>query len=268
MAAINIPTHVIPPTQGHSHTIVFLHGRGDNATNFSRSLYSWRDSQKRNLFEVYPSFKWVFPQAPPRPCASSPSTIMPQWFDVWNTKDFSDREELQAAGLREVVPAVRDIIKGEAALVGGDFRRVVLAGISMGAATSIHTLFNLDVPTGLGAFIGFSCRCPFAGRSLAEMREVLQVGGAPADNGFLQNTPVLLEHCADDPLVVVENGRKNRDILKSFGANVEWREYPSGGHWLHSPNGVDDIIIFLNYYLGGGGVGNSASANGDAMDMS
>jgi hypothetical protein len=53
-----------------------------------------------------------------RQCASSPD-VWPQWFDVWNVQDFAEREELQAVGLKEVVPVIRDIIASEAAQLDG-----------------------------------------------------------------------------------------------------------------------------------------------------
>ncbi|KAK3326682.1 phospholipase/carboxylesterase family protein [Apodospora peruviana] len=257
----------------HTHTVVFLHGRGDNPRSFASSLAHWRDSRNRTLADAFPSFRWVFPTAPMRKCASLPDTI-PQWFDVWNVRDFAEREELQSGGLREVVPAIRRILADEAALLGGRWDRVVLAGISMGCATSVHTLFNLDVvpaPEGgrrrLGAFMGFSGRCPFAGRSsLAEMRAALGLGaddsGEKAEE-VLRNTPMLLEHCVDDPLVLIQNGRGLRDTLRVFGAQVTWKEYPDGGHWFNGPAGMDDAINFLNKYVVAGQAGIS-----DEMDMS
>ncbi|KAH7376336.1 Phospholipase/carboxylesterase [Plectosphaerella cucumerina] len=254
---------VFEPVAPHTHTVVFLHGRGDNATQFSSSLAYSRDSGDRSLVEAFPSFRWVFPQAPLRTCASMPG-IVRQWFDVWNVRDFADREELQLEGLREIVPLIRDILAAEATRLRGRWDRVVLAGISMGAATAAHTLFNLDIPAQgggrLAAFMGFSCRCPFAGRSLAGMREVLGLREVPQHHYVLRDTPVLLEHCVDDPLVPVANGRGMRDTLVGFGARIEWREYPTGGHWFHSPDGMDDAVRFLNRHV----VGDA----GGAMDLS
>ncbi|KAK3332697.1 Alpha/Beta hydrolase protein [Cercophora scortea] len=260
----------------HTHTVVFLHGRGDNARKFASSLAYSRDSQNRSLIEAFPSFRWVFPEAPLRKVASSGDTWR-QWFDTWNVRDFADREELQVPGLQEMVPAIQRLIAGEAAQLGGRFDRVVLAGISMGAATSTHTLFNIDVPAEgggrLAAFLGFSGRCPFVGRDLAGMRAVLGLKGVPGHADVLRNTPILLEHCVDDPLVLVQNGRLLRDTLRAFGARVEWKEYPSGGHWFHSPEGMDDVVVFLNReVLGGGGQpavdGGQPQDASDAMDLS
>ncbi|ROW01995.1 hypothetical protein VMCG_05523 [Cytospora schulzeri] len=205
----------------------------------------------RSLPAAFPTFRWVFPQAPPRQCASEPGLVWHQWFDVWNVRDFSDREELQTIGLKDSVPAVCHLLAREAAALGGDWQRVVLAGISMGAATGVHVPFNLDTPqgSGLGGFLGFSCRCPFAGRSLQGMREVLGLEDVPPHHYVLLDTPVLLEHCADDPLVLVQHGRGLRQILRGFGAQVEWREYPDGGHWFNLPDGMDDVVDFLKRHI-------------------
>ncbi|KAK0704497.1 Alpha/Beta hydrolase protein [Lasiosphaeris hirsuta] len=267
MATIDIPLLTVNPTQPHTHTVVFLHGRGDNAHQFAASLAASRDSRSRTLAEAFPSFRWVFPQAPSRELASAPGTVWPQWFDVWDVRDFASREALQAVGLREVLPALTRVLAGEAAALGGRWDRVVLAGISMGAATGVHLLFNLDVPGRLAAFVGFSCRCPFAGRDLAGMRAaVALVGGGAAgrEERVIWDTPALLEHCADDPLVLVQDGRRLRDTLRGFGMRqVEWREYPSGGHWFNSPQGIDDAVEFLTkYVVGEGNVADGAGLTG------
>ncbi|KAI1662750.1 alpha/beta-hydrolase [Daldinia decipiens] len=264
MTTINIPFKTVAPSKPHTHTVVFLHGRGDNPRNFAASLAHSRDSRGRTLADAFPSFRWVFPQAPTRKCASSPGT-WPQWFDVWD-----------AVGLKEVVPAIRRILADEAALLGGRWDRVVLAGISMGGAASAHVLFNLDVPAAgggrLGAFVGFSCRCPFVGRSLAGIRNALGLEGVPDHSHVVQNTPVLLEHCADDPLVLVQNGRGLRDVLLAFGAQVEWKEYPNGGHWFNSPAGMDDVVDFLTKHLGEESFAGNPTllrqASSNAMDLS
>ena len=252
MASPDIPCVIVPPSAPHTHTVVFLHGRGDNAPNFAASLNHSRDSYGRTLLQAFPSFRWIFPQAPTRQCASSPD-IWPQWFDVWNMRDFADRQELQAEGLREVVPVIRRILAHEAVALESRWDRVVLAGISMGAATSVHTLFNLNVPASgggkLAAFLGFSFWCPFAGRTLGEMRSGLGLEDTPDHHGALHETPILLEHCVDDPVVLVQNGRVLRDVLQGFGARGEWREYPTGAHWFNSPAGMDDAVRFLNCYV-------------------
>ncbi|KAI0977270.1 phospholipase/carboxylesterase family protein [Xylaria arbuscula] len=234
------------PGQAHMHTVVFLHGRGDNAQSFRAALDHWRDSRNRTLADAFPTFRWVLPQAPMRKVANGGYTC-PQWFDTWNVRNLAEKEELQAPGLKDVIPKFRRMLADEAARLGGRYDRVVLAGISMGCATSAHLLFNLTEP--LGAFMGFSGRCPFYGRSLQQMREILGLDDVPDHDDVLRKTPMLLEHCVDDPLVLIQNGRALRDTLLGFGAQVEWKEYEDGGHWFHSPTGIDDTINFLEKHV-------------------
>ncbi|KAL2127225.1 hypothetical protein VTI74DRAFT_11073 [Chaetomium olivicolor] len=279
----DLPQITIPPTSPqHTHTVIFLHGRGDTARGFTAALHAWHDSLGRTLFSTFPSFRWVIPQAPLRPMASTATSWRPQgevrhqWFDVWNVRDFADREEMQLEGLREVIPAVRALIRREAEMLGGRWDRVLLAGISMGAATSVHTIFNLDVPAEgggrLGAFLGFCARCPFRGRDLKGMREVMALGeGVPEGNEVLRRTPMMLQHCVDDPLVLIEWGRGLRDILRGFGAQVEWREYEKGGHWFKDPEGLDDLVEFVKRVVLGKGEsegGQGQLVEDGAMDLS
>jgi predicted esterase len=279
---MDLPLNTIPPSVPHTHTVVFLHGRGDNARKFAQSLLYSRDTHNRTFPEIFPSFRWVFPQAELRECAGFPGDKMSQWFDVWNVTNFSDREELQAVGLRESVSVIRNVLASEAAILNGQWDHLVLAGISQGAATSIHTLLNLnissegqqqDIPRRLGAFLGFSCRMPFPGRSLSETRSILNLHDVPPTDEVIRHTPVLLEHCVDDPLVLVGNGKGLRDTLRGFGAQVTWKEYPNGGHWFNSPAGIDDAVEFLNHHLPKHSVAGSndsiqADMSADSMDLS
>lgn len=279
---MDLPLITIPPSAPHTHTVVFLHGRGDTAKSFASSLRYSRDSLNHTFPEIFPSFRWVFPQAEMRQCAGLPDDKISQWFDIWNVSNFSEREELQATGLRESVASVRLILAGEATVLGGRWDRLVLAGISQGAATGVHTLLNLSLPPAvegqqepcrLGAFLGFSCRMPFPGRSLAETRKVLDLEESPDTDEVLRNTPVLLEHCVDDPLVLVGNGRGLRDTFQGFGVQVTWKEYPDGGHWFNSPDGVDDAVEFLNNHVlkkpsAGGKLSSQVYTLPDSMDLS
>ena len=235
---MDLPVRIIPPTAPHTHTVAFLHGRGDNTQNFISSLDHSHDSRNRTLLENFPSFRWVFPQAKTQACAAFPGQTTTQWFDIFNAADFSEQEDLQAIGLRESVASMRAILEREAAILADRWDCLVLAGISQGAATNVHTLLNLNLTTSrnrmrrLGAFLGFSCWLPFPGRTLAESRNALGLEDTPDNDEVVRNTPILLEHCSDDPLVLVEGGRNLRDTLRRFGAHVIWKEYLDGGHWL------------------------------------
>lgn len=62
------------------------------------------------------------------------------------------------------------------------------------------------------------------------------------------NTPVLLVHGTDYPMVTVELGRQVIGIMKRAGMEVEWLEYVGAegdGHWIKAPEGFDAILKFL-----------------------
>lgn len=245
------------PGQPHTHTVIFLHGRGDTALNFKRCIThnTWVDSQARSPINIFPTFRWVFPTAGLKPCARPDGPrVMSQWFDLWDAVSL-EHEMLMQPGLKESVERIRALVAEEAAKLGGRWDKIVLMGISQGGATSVHTLLNFGFPPSymgpkrLGAFVGVSCRLPFPGRSFQDTRKVLGLQGAQQGNEVLVNTPMLLEHCADDQTVQLGSGKQLRDTLRSFGANVEWREYPEGGHWFKSPEGLQDLKIFLEKVL-------------------
>ncbi|PSR85662.1 Alpha/Beta hydrolase protein [Coniella lustricola] len=289
-----LPAHLSlgpKPNHAHTHTVIFLHGRGDTAANFGRGLawqHSWTDAARRTPMDVFPSFRWVLSTAGVKACAnaavgsgSSGAAAMSQWFDVWGgAANLDEREEVQLAGLRDSVRRIRAVIDQEARTLGGRYDKIVLMGLSQGGATAVSTLLSLgdrdyewqkdtskSGPVAgraehqrLGALVGIACRMLFPGRTLAQWRALVGVlgdgdgdvqgeGKGGGANKVLQNTPVFLEHTVDDPLVRIEAARQLRDTLTAYGAKMEWKEYATGGHWFHSPQGLDDLAAFLTRVL-------------------
>ena len=257
---MDIPLITIPPLERrHTHTVIFLHDRGSNAWALSEMLGDSTDSSHLSLVKSFPSFRWVFPRASLKQFASDVQVSRTQWFDVWNTEDYSDHEQHQAAGLCESVHRVRRVVRKEAELLGGQWDHIILAGLSQGAATALHTLINLDIPLEegadpkrrrLGACLGFCCRMPFANRTLQDTRACLNLDDVPKDDEVVRKTPILLQHCSDDRQVSIDMGRMLRDLLQGFGAKVTWNEYANGGHGMVSPYGMDDAKSFLSKTMG------------------
>jgi lysophospholipase II len=66
MAAI-IGITVVAPKEAHRYTMIFLHGRDDDPAQFPESvLESETSAPKRELPDVFPSMKWVFPASKKR----------------------------------------------------------------------------------------------------------------------------------------------------------------------------------------------------------
>ncbi|KAH6892349.1 Phospholipase/Carboxylesterase family protein [Thelonectria olida] len=254
-----VPFHARPPT----HTIIFLHGRGDSARNFVETLGFSPDAHGHSITQSFPSVRWVFPEPVARPGGERAL----QWFKV--PDDLSDKadEDTQVEGLRKYVASIRNLIHREAFYLNGRYHRIGLMGHCQGAATALHALLSLDIkvmpddadgtplPRRLAAFIAFGARMPFPGRSLEGTRAVLHLDDTTATdkdsnhNEILHNTPILLEHCDDDTIHPVKDGRALRDTLVSFGADVTLHEYVRGGHWFNTPCGIEDAIAFLEQAL-------------------
>jgi lysophospholipase-2 len=254
------PLHTIPPLEKHTHTIILLHGRDSTALEFAPEFLESQASDDRTLPQIFPTIKWVFPTSQIRNSQRF-ETGLSQWFDIWSVENPSEKEELQKEGLRESVIEIAAVVTREAEVVGPE--RVILGGISQGAAVAVHALMYGGVR--LGAFVGLCTWLPLqahveniAIRS-SRASELQQARGSVdgAVEGLGQgvltglpsssplDTPVFLAHAVDDEVVPIDNGRNMCETLKRLGLSVEWREYEDGGHWFNEPQGVDDMVAFL-----------------------
>ena len=220
------PVYIVQPTQPHSHTTILLHGKESTAAEFAPEFFESQASDGRTFPEIFPSIKWVFPQAKLRPSLRFETEDCSMWFDMWSVENPSERPELQKAGLEESIAQILSVVREEAKTVG--LEKIVLGGISQGCATAIKALLSSDLK--LAGFVGVASWLP------ADEK----VG----DEGMLK-TPVFLAHSQDDDVVLVRNGENVRDALLGRGMTVTWKGYEDGGHWFHEPEGVDDIVEFL-----------------------
>ncbi|KAF5010594.1 hypothetical protein FDECE_3260 [Fusarium decemcellulare] len=247
---VPFPVLVHSPARGHNHThtVIFLHGRGETPRRFAERLDEVTNSHGQSLMEAFPTVRWVF---------AIPAGTVYQWFPVWDSCRLNEQEELQLEGLQANVARIRLLVEVEANKFGGRYERIILAGFDQGASVAIHTLFNLKIPGDgymglprLGALLLFSGRLPFDGRNLRELRSILNLPNAPRDTAVVRHTPTLIEHCVDDPIVQVSKGIQLYDTLQSFGGDATWRQYDNGRHWFNQPGGIDDAIAFLGMTVG------------------
>ncbi|KAL7268456.1 hypothetical protein RUND412_008924 [Rhizina undulata] len=258
--------HIHNATTAHTNTIILLHGRGSNGTDFAEELFEARTSAGLSLAEHFPGWRWVFPTAKER-WSTVFQEEMTEWFDTYSLNDISAEQHLQVEGLREAVRFILDLVEEEAKCLGSA-EKVVLGGISQGEATALQAL--LCGQRRLGAFVGASGWLPFAGQvkgilrdsqgSVTQVAEFLRnnlglgdsVAASGADAGSVRETPVFLGHGTDDQWVDVTLGKQVRDILTHMGMHVSWKEYlgaEEDGHWLKETEEFDDIVAFLKEKL-------------------
>ena len=187
------------------------------------------------------------------------------------------RASVQTDGLAESVAYVTSIVEAEAALLketcGDSKGQVILCGISMGCAVSVHVLLYLLAAGNetLGGLFGWGGWLPFK----TKLRELLMVSRANADkpggitDGLCQfyseqlglatiegepdakpakrlgQLPLFLSHCMDDNAVSVVLGQQLKTFMVGLGMDVDWTAYDSGGHWIKSPEAMDEFERFL-----------------------
>jgi lysophospholipase-2 len=255
-------THVVDPISDHTHTVIFLHGRDSTAVEFAEELFESQASDDRTLSQLFPNFKWVFPYSGLRNSTRFEMELS-QWFDIWSVEEPEERKEIQLAGLKESIMFILDIIDREATIVPP--KQIILGGISQGCATAIHALMQCDVQ--LNGFIGFCGWLPFRNEIEAIIAEATNANPLQKIQSLFNSeygnsytpvsrqlyrksasplaTPVFLSHAIDDCLVPISNGEKLYQELNLLGMPVTWKAYRDGGHWINEPQGVDDMVAFL-----------------------
>ncbi|GKZ25941.1 hypothetical protein AbraIFM66951_002449 [Aspergillus brasiliensis] len=256
--------HIHLPKGPHTHTAIFLHGRGSNGPEFAEELFSSSTSTGQNLPSQLPTWRWVFPTSKDRWNERFQEELC-AWFDAYSLDDITEHQASQVPGLQESVFYILGILEQEISLLDGKTTHVYLGGISQGMATALWSWFCAcsRVKGRLGGVLGFCGWMPFAerfedgdlgaGRRLVEFCSGV-VGVPMVEDVRILNTPVLLGHGTDDPMVSVELGRQVAGIMKRAGIKVEWIEYVGAegdGHWIKEPEGFDAILKFLKSGTGG-----------------
>jgi lysophospholipase-2 len=226
-------SHIVAPTAPHTHTIIFLHGRGSDAETFCEELFESEDTSHQKFRDIFPSIKWVFPSAS-ESYAESERENIPQWFDMSSTQQPQEDPEIQKLGLWKSVARILQIVKQEADVVGS--RNLIVAGISQGCATAIFALLTSGMR--VGGFIGLCGWLPLAD----ELSSIMSVPGRDRD---VLKMPVLLQHCQDDDVVPVQNGKDLKERLEEYEVCVKWECFEDGAHWLNEPRGMDGLVEFI-----------------------
>ncbi|MCJ1419024.1 hypothetical protein MMC32_005375 [Xylographa parallela] len=158
---------IYPAQSEHTHTFIFLHGRGDTAQNFAPRFLLSEHSSGRPLQDLLPGVKFIFPTAKRRRMAANNRCTISQWFDIVSLTDSAKREEVQVEGLRESSAMIYQIIMRETASI--PCGNIVLGGLSQGCATALYalltfydaTLGDSAVRPAIGAVVGMSGWLPF-----------------------------------------------------------------------------------------------------------
>lgn len=273
MATTDDSTKVIgAEADSHTHTIIMLHGRAYNGTDFASDLLGNVDITKR-----LPDWKWVFASADFEWSAQFQEE-MRSWFDIRSLTDPEYEKEMQLSGLRKSVDRVLQIIDREVQLLDGHVERLVFGGISQGAATAYMTMLHLvGRYEKIGGFVFLHGWVPFASDfrqllshpALDGVRDIERVAGRLSCAGQvartltglgprLQGDPLTIAafadmavfwaHGEDDAVVEPELGNQALEMLAKIFTYVLGNEYEGAdqdGHGIKEPGELDDIVGFL-----------------------
>ncbi|KXJ87308.1 Alpha/Beta hydrolase protein [Microdochium bolleyi] len=278
--------HIVEPTSHHTHSIMLLHGLGDNGPKFGAELLQTGfTSTGHTLPQLLPGARFIFPSAKRRRSSAINRALLRQWFDIARLPDPEYRRETQLQGLAESAAQLEPLVRAEVDEVGAG--NVILGGISNGSAMSMALLMALGLP--LGGYIGLCSYMPWqrdlleavsdtsnegglddednpfandddataeektpAVRMIEFERDLLGMDPGPelSDDKMLVKTPVFLGHGELDEKKPPAIGKAAAETLRACGYDVTWRLYPELGHWYQVPDEIDDIVDFIEGKVG------------------
>ncbi|KAF2741128.1 alpha/beta-hydrolase [Polyplosphaeria fusca] len=263
------PPYVVESKDGHSHTVILLHGRSSTAQEFANDLFALRSSKQSDLPSHLPGVRWVFPDAGQLYCTTFREERS-AWCDTFCLEDLSRRQDLQVAGLRNGIRMVQKLIEEEVERLAGEAGRIILGGFSQGSATALWSLFTgaAVVDGKLGGFVGLSAWMPFTREAQAAVGKkgpiksrfeclqdtFLEIVGLNAFIGSvslyesLEKIPVFLGHGIDDVPVNVSHCHDLSMLFQNLEMLSQKQLYSGArrdGHWVKEPEQIDDVIDFL-----------------------
>lgn len=175
-----LPIIIEPLSSIHQLTVVFLHGRGSNARKFHGPLLASPAPTTLSFREALPHARFVFPTAPLMRAAKYRRCVIHQWYEGTGDWEPESRGEM-----RPSIEHIHGILRAEIRLLGGDARRVILAGISQGCATALTSLLLWEGDS-LGAVVGM---CGFMPLN-SSLMSILDEEGRPdhANGGTILGT--------------------------------------------------------------------------------
>jgi phospholipase/carboxylesterase len=214
---------VLAPAAPATASVIWLHGLGADGHDFVPIVPELR-------LPPAPGVRFVFPHAPVRPVTLNMGMRMRAWYDI---RTLTAEGRADEAGLRESVARLERLIAGERAL-GVISARIVVAGFSQGGAVALHGALRHAEP--LAGILALSCYLPLQAALAAELAEANR------------ETPILMCHGQQDPVLPLALGVMACNWLRAAGYRVEWKEYPMQ-HQVCLPE-IQDIARWLRARIG------------------
>lgn len=214
-----LPSVIVETNPQPDAAIIWLHGLGSDGHDFESLVPALSLSPDLGV-------RFIFPHAPKRPVTINGGMEMRAWYDIY---EMTLERKVDMANIDESYYQIEALIEDQIKQ-GISADRIIVAGFSQGGViayqAALRTRHTLAGVLALSTYLVKGDEVPEA---------------ADCVNG---NTPILIHHGLQDPVVVPALGIQARDLLVSKGFSVSYQSY----EMPHSvcPEQVDDISVWLN----------------------
>lgn len=213
---------ILNPPDSVKACVIWLHGLGADGYDFANIVPQLHLANELGI-------RFIFPHAPLRPVTLNNGYTMRAWFDLYA---LNPQSKIDTAGIDAMDQALNRLIAEQIA-DGIPANKIILAGFSQGGAMALVTA--LRYRERLAGILGLSTFLPPVA--------ALNPQHYPAN----ANTPILLAHGTQDPIVPISWGEATYHYLKKSHYPVTWRTYTM----QHEVNWqeIKDIADFLTRCL-------------------
>lgn len=216
-----LPCVNVEPSRGRANaSVIWLHGLGADGHDFEPIV---PHIQLADGLDV----RFVFPHAPKLPVTINGGMVMPAWYDIL---EMSIERSVDETQLKQSAAWVHALIEHEIER-GIAAERIVLAGFSQGGAVAYEA--GLTFPKKLAGIMALSTYLATKDTLVAEAVQA--------------QTPILVQHGNQDPIVPVTLGQMATEWLEAKGYSVQYQTYPMA-HQVSGPQ-IADIASWLNQVL-------------------
>lgn len=196
-----LQTLEINPEISPRASVIWLHGLGASGHDFIDIAAQLNLPKELGV-------RFVFPHAPIRPVQYNNNTKMRAWFDFANIEHHAKEDEI---GIKKSQESVAQLISQELAN-NIPSEKIVLAGFSQGGAMALQC--GLRYPKKLAGILVLSAWLPLPHAVITER------------NIANQQTPILMLHGTNDPLIPLDWAMEGCNYLKEIGYHAELSSYP------------------------------------------
>jgi len=179
-------------------SVIWLHGLGADGHDFEPIVPELKLPAKHAV-------RFIFPHAPKIPVTINGGIVMPAWYDIL---DMNINRKVDSAQLLASADAVIALVEQELAR-GIPSEQIFLAGFSQGGAVAYQAALSYEKP--LGGLLTMSTYLATA--------ETLELH--PKN----RNTPVMVMHGTEDPVVPEALGQAASAFLQKHDYNHQYKTY-------------------------------------------